>query len=68
MRFRTPPASSSSAPCVCVFAAPTTFGYQGVNVPAGLTQAGFENWASPHGDEAACSFGFKIGPNSSIGP
>ena len=33
---------------VCVFAAPTQISYQGVNVPAGLSQAGFEHWASDH--------------------
>ena len=30
---------------VCVFAAPTTLNYDGVNVPAGLSLTGFENWA-----------------------
>ena len=52
---------------VCVFAAPTTLNYQGVNVPAGLSQSGLENWASHHGDEVVCNFGFNIGPKSSIG-
>ncbi len=33
---------------VCVFAAPTQVSYQGVNVPPGLSQAGFEHWASDH--------------------
>ena len=32
---------------VCVFAAPTTLNYDGVNVPAGLSRAGLENWAGP---------------------
>src|SRR5476651_1562659 len=30
---------------VCVFAAPTSINYQGVNVPARLSLTGFENWA-----------------------
>jgi hypothetical protein len=33
---------------VCVFAAPTQVNYQGVNLPAGLSQAGFEHWALDH--------------------
>ena len=33
---------------VCVFAAPTQVSYQGVNAPAGLSQAGFEHWAADH--------------------
>ena len=48
---------------VCVFAAPTQLNYQGVQVPAGLSQSGLENWASHHGDEVVCNFGIKIGPN-----
>src|ERR1700722_18505481 len=33
---------------VCVFAAPTQVDYQGVNIPPGLSQAGFEHWALDH--------------------
>ena len=49
---------------VCVFAAPTQLNYNGVNVPAGLSQAGLENWAADHADEVICNFGFRIGPSS----
>jgi hypothetical protein len=41
---------------VCVFAAPTQFTYQGVPVPMGLSQAGFENWAAHHPDQVICNF------------
>ncbi len=36
---------------VCVFAAPTQVDYQGVNIPPGLSQAGFEHWALDHPDQ-----------------
>ena len=49
---------------VCVFAAPTQFNYQGVNVPPGLSRAGLEGWAADHADEVICNFGFRIGPSS----
>ncbi len=49
---------------VCVFAAPTQISYGGVNVPAGLSQAGFQHWAADHADEVACEFPYRIGPNS----
>src|ERR1700683_2430799 len=39
---------------VCVFAAPTTISYNGVNVPPGLSQKGFENWAVAHQDLVVC--------------
>ena len=41
---------------VCVFAAPTQLNYQGVNVPSGLTLAGFEGWAGAHPGEVVCNF------------
>ena len=37
---------------VCVFAAPTTLNYNGVNVPAGLSRTGLENWAADHADRS----------------
>jgi hypothetical protein len=37
---------------VCVFAAPTSISYQGVNIPPGLSQSGFENWAANHAEIA----------------
>jgi hypothetical protein len=51
---------------VCVFAAPTRFSYDNVNVPAGLSEAGLESWAGAHADQVICGFGFQIGPNSEI--
>ncbi len=45
---------------VCVFAAPTTLSYQGVNVPAGLSNTGLERWASSHASEVICNFGVRI--------
>jgi len=43
---------------VCVFSAPTKFDFQGVNVPLGLSQAGYENWAAGHPDLVICDFPF----------
>ena len=41
---------------VCVFAAPTTLNYQGVNVPAGLSRTGLETWAAEHANAVFCDF------------
>jgi hypothetical protein len=49
---------------VCVFAAPKTLNYDGVNVPAGLSRAGLENWAADHADEVACNFGLRLAPST----
>ncbi len=49
---------------VCVFAAPKTFNYNGVEVPPGLSQTGLESWAAGHADEVICNFGIRIGPSS----
>ncbi len=40
---------------VCVFAAPTFIDDWNVNIPAGLSRAGFENWASEHSVPVICS-------------
>ncbi len=48
---------------VCVFAAPTQLSYDGVNVPAGLSQQGLESWASTHADEVICDFNFNFKGN-----
>jgi hypothetical protein len=48
---------------VCVFAAPTTINYDGVNIPAGLSLKGFENWAADHPDQVLCEFNYN-GPIS----
>jgi hypothetical protein len=55
---------------VCSFAAPTVLNYDGVNVPAGLSQSALDSWASNHADEVICNFGFRIspsGPSASFG-
>jgi hypothetical protein len=52
---------------VCVFAAPTRFEFNGVNVPVNLSRAGLEAWAADHADEVICNFGFRIGPSSPKG-
>jgi hypothetical protein len=44
---------------VCVFAAPTKLYYEGVNIPPGLTQTGFENWAAQHPEEAVCGLPYS---------
>ncbi|HSN02187.1 MAG TPA: hypothetical protein VLS91_01765 [Acidimicrobiales bacterium] len=44
---------------VCVFAAPTKLYYQGIEVPAGLSQTGFENWASQHPLDVVCGFPYR---------
>jgi hypothetical protein len=51
---------------VCVFAAPTTLTYDGVNVPSGLSRPGLETWAAGHPDEVICAFNVQIGPSSPI--
>ncbi len=44
---------------VCVFAAPTEVSYSGVNVPAGLSKSGLENWAAAHSQEVVCNFDYR---------
>jgi hypothetical protein len=46
---------------VCVFAAPTQLNYDGVIVPAGLSQPALDAWASSHADEVICDFNFHGG-------
>ena len=61
---------------VCVFAAPTSINYQGANVPAHLSLAGFESWASDHPTQVICDFSYNgpisvnvpCGPNGPAGP
>ncbi|HXX91233.1 MAG TPA: hypothetical protein VEI83_13525 [Acidimicrobiales bacterium] len=45
---------------VCVFAAPTTLSYQGVNVPVNLSSAGLQSWAAEHADEVICNFSVNL--------
>jgi hypothetical protein len=55
---------------VCVFAAPTTLNFQGVNVPSGLSLTGFEGWAANHPKEVVCAFPYRgpIGFPCNVGP
>ena len=41
---------------ICVFSAPTSISYQGVNVPQGLSSGGFESWAADHAKPVVCNF------------
>ena len=52
---------------VCVFAAPTRLNYDGVNVPAGLSRTGFENWAGDHPNLVICNFPYN-GPIAANAP
>jgi hypothetical protein len=40
---------------VCCLAAPTRLSYDGVTLAPGMSQAGFEQWAATHVNEALCS-------------
>ncbi|HQU00652.1 MAG TPA: hypothetical protein PLG60_09130, partial [Acidimicrobiales bacterium] len=59
---------------VCVFAAPTQLNYDGLKVPAGLTQTGFETWAVNHPKEVVCGLPYHgpikvpcgIGPQGQV--
>ena len=44
---------------VCVFAAPTKLSYEGVSVPAGLSRAGFLNWAADNPKTVICGFPYR---------
>ena len=57
------PASPSSAWCASSPLRPT-LNYDGVNVPAGLSRAGLENWAAGHADEVVCNFGLRLTPST----
>jgi hypothetical protein len=39
---------------VCVAAAPTTLSYDGMKVPAGLSEPALESWAASHANEVIC--------------
>jgi hypothetical protein len=41
---------------VCAFAAPTVVTDNGVNIPPGLSRAGFANWAGSHAEPVICNF------------
>jgi hypothetical protein len=42
---------------VCVFAAPAFIDDSNVNIPPGLSRAGFEHWARDHAEPVICSLG-----------
>ena len=44
---------------VCVFAAPAFIDDNNVNIPPGLSRAGFENWAQNHAEPVICSFEYN---------
>jgi hypothetical protein len=44
---------------VCVFAAPTSITFDGVRVPAGLSQTGLQNWAADNATKVICDFNSK---------
>jgi hypothetical protein len=44
---------------VCVFAAPTFIDDNNVNIPPGLSRAGFENWARDRAEPVICSLGYN---------
>jgi hypothetical protein len=53
---------------VCVFAAPTSLNYDGVNVPQGLSRPALDNWAAAHANEVICDFNFRGGPGLNSAP
>jgi hypothetical protein len=44
---------------VCVFAAPSFIDDANVNIPPGLSRAGFENWARDHAEPVICSLPYN---------
>lgn len=52
---------------VCVFAAPSKLSYDGVTVPAGLSQSGLENWAAANATEVVCNFNYGPGVQGGVG-
>ena len=52
---------------VCVFAAPTKLIYNGVAVPAGLSETGLENWAANNSTQVLCNFNDIGGSKQGVG-
>ncbi|HTC70036.1 MAG TPA: hypothetical protein VK662_10745 [Acidothermaceae bacterium] len=52
---------------VCVLAAPSKLNYDGVAVPAGMSQSGLETWAADHATEVVCNFDNRGQPGQNIG-
>ncbi len=48
---------------VCVLAAPSKLSYDGVAVPAGLSQSGLESWAADNATKVVCGFSYN-GPTT----
>jgi hypothetical protein len=47
---------------VCVYAAPSKLNYDGVHVPAGLSEQGLETWAANNATTAVCELPYRNGP------
>ena len=52
---------------VCVFAAPSTLKYDGVSVPAGMSQSRLETWAADNATKVVCNFSFNGRNGGGIG-
>jgi hypothetical protein len=52
---------------VCVFAAPSKLSYDGVTVPAGLSQSGLESWAADNPAEVLCNFNYNGQSKQGVG-
>jgi hypothetical protein len=52
---------------VCVFAAPAKLSYNGVAVPAGLSQSGLEDWAAQNPAEVLCNFNYNGQSQQGVG-
>jgi hypothetical protein len=52
---------------VCVFAAPAKLSYDGVTVPAGLSQSGLETWAADNATEVVCNFNYQRQTKQGVG-
>jgi hypothetical protein len=52
---------------ICVFAAPAKLSYNGVAVPAGLSQSGLENWAADNPTEVICNFNYNGQSKQGVG-
>ena len=44
---------------VCALSAPTQLNYQGVSVPAGMSEPALQKWAGAHADEVICNFPYN---------
>ncbi|PZS12621.1 MAG: hypothetical protein DLM57_18455 [Pseudonocardiales bacterium] len=52
---------------VCVYAAPSKLSYNGVTVPAGLSQSGLESWAADNATEVLCGFSYNGQSKQGVG-